>query len=102
MNELRGGTEYQMMRPKYCKRQGPSFAGLTASSGAASRAKRANTKQDRRHEVLLRRSLWKLGLRYRKYVADLPGNPDVVFSYARVVVFCDGDFWHGRNWSQLK
>ncbi|MDP9190204.1 MAG: very short patch repair endonuclease [Acidobacteriota bacterium] len=25
---------------------------------------------------------------------DLPGKPDIVFSRARVVVFCDGDFWH--------
>jgi DNA mismatch endonuclease (patch repair protein) len=30
-------------------------------------------------------------------VAGLPGRPDIVFSQARVVVFCDGDFWHGRN-----
>jgi DNA mismatch endonuclease (patch repair protein) len=43
-----------------------------------------------------------LGLRYRKYAARLPGNPDVVFSKARVVVFCDGDFWHGRNWEELR
>jgi DNA mismatch endonuclease (patch repair protein) len=21
---------------------------------------------------------------------------------ARVAVFCDGDFWHGRNWRRLK
>jgi DNA mismatch endonuclease, patch repair protein len=24
----------------------------------------------------------------------------VVFVSARVVVFCDGDFWHGRNWEE--
>jgi DNA mismatch endonuclease (patch repair protein) len=50
----------------------------------------------------LRRELWKLGVRYRKYVAKLPGNPDLVFRQARVVVFCDGDFWHGRNWDLLR
>jgi DNA mismatch endonuclease (patch repair protein) len=27
----------------------------------------------------------------------LPGRPDLVVSSARLVVFCDGDFWHGRN-----
>jgi DNA mismatch endonuclease (patch repair protein) len=42
-----------------------------------------------------------MGLRYRKNVKGLPGKPDIVFSRARVVVFCDGDFWHGRNWLEL-
>jgi DNA mismatch endonuclease (patch repair protein) len=32
----------------------------------------------------------------------LPGRPDVVFARARVAVFCDGDFWHGRNWGRLR
>jgi DNA mismatch endonuclease (patch repair protein) len=27
----------------------------------------------------------------------LPGRPDIVFPGPRVVVFCDGDFWHGRE-----
>lgn len=27
----------------------------------------------------------------------LPGCPDIVISSARLAVFCDGDFWHGRN-----
>ena len=30
-------------------------------------------------------------------MAELPGRPDIAFLRARVVVFCDGDFWHGRN-----
>lgn len=28
----------------------------------------------------------------------LAGNPDIVFLGARVAIFCDGDFWHGRDW----
>ncbi len=35
-------------------------------------------------------------------IAELPGNPDIVFPKARVVVFCDGDFWHGRDWEKLQ
>lgn len=35
-------------------------------------------------------------MRFRKYAADLPGNPDIVFCSARVAVFVDGDFWHAR------
>ncbi len=80
----------------------PSFTGLRPASEAASRAKRANGKTDTRPELLLRRSLWRLGLRYRKHAARLPGKPDIVFRTARVLVFCDGDFWHGRNWDCLK
>lgn len=33
---------------------------------------------------------------------NLPGKPDLVFRRARVVIFCDGDFWHGRNWKRLR
>lgn len=32
--------------------------------------------------------------------ARLPGRPDIVFPSARVAVFCDGDFWHGRDLAQ--
>ena len=49
-------------------------------------------------EVALRRALWKRGMRYRVNVKTLPGKPDIVFSKARIVVFCDGDYWHGHNW----
>jgi DNA mismatch endonuclease (patch repair protein) len=30
-------------------------------------------------------------------VGLLPGRPDVVISSAWLAIFCDGDFWHGRN-----
>lgn len=52
--------------------------------------------KDNRAEVALRKALWQRGLRYRLYSRRLPGRPDLVFSPARVVVFVDGDFWHGR------
>ena len=79
----------------------PSFAGLKPASNAASLAKRMNRSADTIHEKLLRGVLWRLGLRFRKNLKDLPGKPDIVFVSARVVVFCDGDFWHGRNWRRL-
>jgi DNA mismatch endonuclease (patch repair protein) len=46
-------------------------------------------------ERLIRSALHRLGLRFRKHVAALPGRPDIVFPRARVAVFIDGDFWHG-------
>ena len=50
-------------------------------------------------ETLLRKTLWRKGLRYRVNVTKMPGRPDVVFTKARIAVFCDGDFWHGHNWA---
>jgi DNA mismatch endonuclease (patch repair protein) len=38
-----------------------------------------------------------MGLRFRVDVATLAGRPDIVFPRHRVVVFCDGEFWHGRD-----
>jgi DNA mismatch endonuclease (patch repair protein) len=35
-------------------------------------------------------------------VAGLPGIPDLVFKRVRLAVFCDGDFWHGRDWLALR
>lgn len=46
-------------------------------------------------ERLVRTALQKQGLKFRKHVKELPGKPDIVFPQARVVVFIDGDFWHG-------
>jgi DNA mismatch endonuclease (patch repair protein) len=80
----------------------PSFANLKPASEASARAKRHNRRTDTQHEKMLRRELWRMGLRYRKNVEGLPGKPDIVFVRARVAVFCDGDFWHGRNWKDQR
>ena len=82
------------------ERQGmtPSFRGLRPASNKASTAARgASAKVNTRCELALRRELWRRGLRYRLHVTGLPGCPDVVFSKYRLAVFCDGDFWHGRD-----
>ena len=63
---------------------------------------RGNRSKDTEPETLLRTELRSRGLRYRTHASGLPGRPDLVFPAARVVVFCDGDFWHGRNWRRLK
>ena len=54
--------------------------------------------KDSRAELMLRKRLWARGLRYRKHHAGLVGHPDIVFLAARVIVFVDGDFWHGNAW----
>ena len=44
--------------------------------------------------MLLRRELWRRGLRYR-LKSKIYGKPDAVFVRARVALFVDGCFWHG-------
>jgi DNA mismatch endonuclease (patch repair protein) len=80
----------------------PSFNLFTPASELSSLIKKRVQNKNTRAELLLRRHVWRLGLRYRVYVRDLPGKPDLVFSSAKVAVFCDGDFWHGRNWKEQK
>jgi DNA mismatch endonuclease (patch repair protein) len=81
----------------------PSYKGLLPASARATTAARGSSKKtDTRCEVALRKSLWAAGCRYRKNVPELPGWPDVVFSRARLVVFCDGDFWHGHDWEERR
>lgn len=79
----------------------PSFKGLTPASETSSRCKRMNRGAETRHERLLRSLLWRQGFRFRKNDKALVGRPDIVFPKHRVAVFCDGDFWHGRQWRRL-
>lgn len=53
-------------------------------------------------EITLMKALWSRGMRYRKHVKSLVGTPDIVFSKRKVVVFCDSEFWHGKNWEERK
>lgn len=53
-------------------------------------------------EVVLRKALWHRGFRYRKNYDALPGRPDIVLTKYRIAIFCDGEFFHGKDWEILK
>lgn len=53
-------------------------------------------------EITLRKALWKKGYRYRKNYANLPGTPDIVLMKYKIAVFCDSEFFHGKDWEILK
>jgi DNA mismatch endonuclease (patch repair protein) len=57
--------------------------------------------KDTEPELRLGKSLWSLGLRYRKHYKIL-GKPDFVLVSSKIAIFCDGDFWHGNNWRLRK
>lgn len=58
-----------------------------------SRIKSGNTKP----EMIVRRFLFKQGLRYRLHQKDLPGKPDIVLKKYKTVIFVHGCFWHGHK-----
>ncbi len=53
-------------------------------------------------EVRLRKALWEKGYRYRKNYKELPGKPDIALTKYKIAIFCDGEFFHGKDWEILK
>ena len=53
-------------------------------------------------EVKLRKALWHHGYRYRKNYTALPGSPDIAITKHRIAIFCDSEFFHGKDWDKLK
>ncbi len=63
---------------------------------------RSNKSKDTKPELLLRKELWRRGLRYRKNCKKVIGTPDIVFLGAQIAVFVDGRMWHGYDWQNQK
>lgn len=53
-------------------------------------------------ERLLMKALWHKGYRYRKHVKTVYGHPDIVFGKYKIAIFCDSEFWHGKDWNHQK
>ena len=58
--------------------------------------------KDTNIEIQLRKALWHKGYRYRKNCNDIPGKPDIVLTKYKIAIFCDGEFFHGKDWEILK
>ena len=63
-----------------------------------SKIKSNNTKP----ELKLRKALWGKGYRFSRKSSKLPGKPDIVLRRQKIVIFVDGEFWHGYNWDKKK
>ena len=48
-------------------------------------------------EVRLRKALWHKGIRYRKNFKVFDCHPDIEITKYKIAVFCDGNFWHGKE-----
>lgn len=71
-----------------------------ASDRASAAGKGASRKVDTKPELILRDALLNRGIQCLKALSTLPGKPDLAFINQRLVVFCDGDFWHGKDWEK--
>ena len=58
--------------------------------------------KDTKIELILRRALRAKRIYYRKNYDKLPGKPDIVLTKYRIAIFCDGEFFHGKDWEVLK
>jgi T/G mismatch-specific endonuclease len=46
--------------------------------------------------------LWARGIHYRKNYDKIPGKPDIALTKYRIAIFCDSEFFHGKDWEVLK
>lgn len=53
-------------------------------------------------ERILGSELWRRGFRYRKNDRSVFGRPDFTFKKWKIAIFCDGEFWHGKDWENRK
>lgn len=74
------------------------FYSTAKSTAVMKKIRSKNTKA----EMLLRKALWCKGCRYRLHAKEIAGKPDIIFVSRKIVVFVDGDFWHGFNWEEKR
>lgn len=53
-------------------------------------------------EVLLAKTLWIRGHRYRKNDKSVFGKPDLTFKRHKLAIFVDSEYFHGKNWETKK
>lgn len=75
---------------------------MTRTSATVSNNMRKIHSKDTSIELLLRKALWHKGYRYRKNYKALPGSPDIVLTKYKIAIFCDSEFFHGKDWEILK
>ena len=39
---------------------------------------------------------------YRRNKKGVPGTPDFCWKNKKIAIFCDSEFWHGKNWKVRK
>jgi DNA mismatch endonuclease Vsr len=55
-----------------------------------------------RIEEKLSKALFALGLRYNRNDKTIFGKPDIVFKRLKIAIFCDSEYFHGKDWEKEK
>lgn len=63
-----------------------------------SRIKSKNTKPEKIVFNLLKKS----GYKFIKHNKNIIGKPDIAFIKQKIVIFIDGEFWHGKKFNSWK
>jgi DNA mismatch endonuclease (patch repair protein) len=58
--------------------------------------------KETKDEVLLTKTLWRRGLRYRKNDKTVFGRPDLTFKRYKLAIFVDSEYFHGKDWDTEK
>ncbi len=53
-------------------------------------------------ELILRKKLRERHIGYRIHWSNLPGTPDIVLTKSKIAIFCDSEFFHGKDYDELK
>ena len=63
---------------------------------------RAIRSKDTKMELLLAKSLWAKGVRYRKNDKSVFGKPDLTITKFKIAIFVDSEYFHGKDWETDK
>lgn len=55
-----------------------------------------------RIEDKLAKALFSKGYRYRRNDRSVIGKPDITFKRFKIAVFCDSEYFHGKDWDKEK
>lgn len=53
-------------------------------------------------ELLLSKTLWSKGIRYRKNDKSVFGKPDLSIKKYKIAIFVDSEYFHGKDWETEK
>lgn len=53
-------------------------------------------------ELDFHNALKAIRVRHSKNNKSLPGKPDIVIPSCKIVIFLDGEFWHGYQWDKKR
>jgi len=88
--------EERIIVPRFNEESG--FYTTPQRSKIMSKIRGKNTKP----ELAFRKALYAAGYRYRIDYKKLIGKPDIVLKKYKTVIFIDGEYWHGHNWTERK